>query len=156
MRIPSALLFTLALPAVAMSQNRNDAAVKTTVTALTDSLFAAAGRADITAVMAFFGDKSLHADDGDLHTKAELTATYTQLYAKLQRMTFARTRTEVEVLSPTAAIVVTEGSVHQVPKDTTAQITGRGAWTLVWQRVGDRWTVLHMHQSLPPTHASTR
>jgi ketosteroid isomerase-like protein len=142
----------LTMPTIGAAQGSD--AAKAQVLAETDSLFAAAARADINAVFRLFGE-TLHANNGALRTKAELVATHTPTYATLQRIEFRRTRSEATALGPNLVVMLSEGSVRGIAKDGTPGNTDQAAWTIIWRRTNAGWRILHMHQSLVPAAAPT-
>jgi uncharacterized protein (TIGR02246 family) len=118
----------------------------------TDSLLAASGRTDVDAAMAPYAE-AMHADNGELMSRAELEEMYAAVYAGLDRIEFTPSVSNVQVLGPDAAVWVGQATYRGFAADTiTAQ--GQMALTLVWERDEGDWRVLHMHQSFVPPEAA--
>lgn len=124
-------------------------AIEHEVQLATDSLLAAAGRADLPATIDPYAD-AMHADQGELVSRADLEAAYGEMYADLDRIEFTPSMSNVQVLGPDAAMWVGQAVYRAFAADTVAE-QGQVAMTLVWQRQEGDWKVLHMHQSLVPS-----
>jgi ketosteroid isomerase-like protein len=150
-RVSAIVCLAIVFPLVANAQRRADSTrIAAEVLAATDSFFAAAGRADIHALIALF-EPGLHADIGALQTREEFETTYRGIYAVLQRVEFTRKRTDARVLAPNVAFVASEGPWRLIGKDGNVPESGVGAWTFVWRKDKGRWKIVNMHQSMAPS-----
>lgn len=121
--------------------------VRQEVSALTDSAFSAAASLEIEGFLRYLEDRP-HADFGRIVSTGDIRSRYSQAYATLEDLSFDRTRTNIEVLSPDVAVVIAEGTAHPVPTEGPApEDPVAVAWTFVWHRVEGDWRVIHYHQS---------
>lgn len=125
--------------------------VRREVSALTDSAFSAAAGLEIEGFLQHVEDLA-HVDFGRIVSAADIRSRYSQAYATLDDLSFDRTRTDVEVLAPDVAVVVTEGTARPVPMEGPApEQPIQVAWTFLWHRVDGEWRVVHYHQSAVET-----
>lgn len=79
----------------------------------------------------------------------EMIETLRREFAPLSRVHHTFNRRHVSLLSPTTALVVTEGTVTAHTED-GATVTRLFAQTLVFMKVDDTWKLAHLHSSAPP------
>lgn len=115
----------------------------------TDSVLAAASRADAEAEYAMYVD-AMHADQGQLLTLSEMREMYEGLYAEVDSVRITPSVSSTHVLGPNAALWVAEGTFRAVAADTVVA-GGSAAWTVVWELVDGDWMIRHFHGSVRPS-----
>lgn len=132
-------------------------AMETGVLATHDAVVAAieALEFDRLAAMLVRTDRGALIADGrvTLHND-ELIETVRREFAPLRRVHHTFTRRHVSILSPTTALVVTEGTVT-AHTDDGASVTRPFAQTLVFMKIDDTWKLAHLHSSAPPATLGT-
>ncbi len=129
------------------------AAVADTVEGLTDSLFAAAGRADFDALAAYFHnttDLTWAYQAQTWESWATVDSVFRPSFAELSHQNIDVAKTVTTVLAPDIAYVLLEGSYTATD---TAGVTSspiRYAWGGVWVRRNGEWKVLAGFESDQP------
>lgn len=79
----------------------------------------------------------------------DLVETLRREFASLSQVHHTFSRRHVSILSPTTALIVTEGTVTAHASDGST-FTRPFAQTLVFMKAGDTWKLAHLHASAPP------
>ena len=120
------------------------------VMARTNEIRAAAEAADAEGLFRYHSDATdaAHIIDGKRYVRSQLVTNYKNLYAGVASQEINLGDPLIKVLSPDLVLVVSEGVFTSTSKSGST-ISGGVAWTYLWQKHNDTWTLLHAHQSFP-------
>lgn len=127
-------------------------AIENTVLAAHDEMIAALEALDfdrLTALLVPTNRGALIADGRVTLATDAMVETIRREFAPLEHVHHTFARRHVALLSPTTALIVTEGTLTARAHD-GATFTRPFAQTLVFMRIGDAWKIGHMHSSAPP------
>ncbi len=77
----------------------------------------------------------------------EFKKLYTQIMKGTKSWKIEVSNPFVQVLSKNAAIVGFTGLAKLVTNDNQVLDVGTGAYTYVWQRINEKWKIVHIHES---------
>ena len=120
------------------------------VLALTNEIKAAAEAADADGLFRYHSDAidAAHIIDGKRFVRSQMVTNYKDLYAGVANQEINLGAPLVKVLSTDLVLVVSQGTFTSNSKNGSA-LSGGVAWTYLWQKHNDIWTLLHAHQSFP-------
>ena len=122
----------------------------TEVLARTNEIRAAAEAADADGLFRYHSDApdAVHIIDGRQFTRSQMVANYRDVYAGVASQVINIGSPVVKVLSPDLVLVVSQGDFKTNSKS-GGSLAGDVAWTYLWQKQNDAWTLIHAHQSFP-------
>jgi ketosteroid isomerase-like protein len=85
----------------------------------------------------------------------DMIETLRREFAPLSSVHHTFTRRHISLLSPTTALIVTEGTIA-ARADDGATVARPFAQTLVFMKVDDTWKLAHLHSSTPPATLGDR
>ncbi len=120
------------------------------VLALTNEIRAAAETADADGLFRYHSDApdAAHIIDGKRYIRSQMVQNYREVYAGVANQAINLGSPLVKVLSPNLVLVVSQGDFTSNSKSGSS-LSGGVAWTYLWQRENETWTLLHAHQSFP-------
>lgn len=117
---------------------------------LTDEIRAAAEAADADGLFKYHSDApdAAHIIDGRRFIRGQMVANYRNVYAGVASQQINIGNPLVTILAPDLVLVVSQGDFTTRSKSGGA-LSGDVAWTYLWQKKNNAWTLLHAHQSFP-------
>ena len=132
------------------ASDEEQAQVVAEIMALTQQVQAAAERTDVLGLFRYHSDPGTfeHIHNGVRFTRDELIADYREIYADVESQEIDIGDPLISILSRNVVLVASQGTFKTTMKSGST-LSGDIAWTYVWQREGESWTLLHAHQSFP-------
>ncbi|MFK7847649.1 MAG: nuclear transport factor 2 family protein [Rhodothermales bacterium] len=120
------------------------------VLALTNEIRLAAESADAEGLFRYHSDApdAAHIIDGKQFTRGQMISNYRNVYASVESQSINIGDPVVKVLSPELVLVVSQGNFTS-NATSGSSLSGGIAWTYLWKKQNEAWTLLHAHQSFP-------
>ena len=120
------------------------------VMALTNEIKAAAEAANADGLFRYHSnaEDAAHIIDGKRFTRSQMVTNYRNLYAGVANQKINFGEPLIKVLSPDLVLIVSQGNFTSNAKSGSS-LSGDVAWTYLWKKHNDTWTLLHAHQSFP-------